>query len=613
MYLDHITSPLAGFGLHLHRDANLFLLLQGHVFGKSTRKEFCYDNLHISRNAWDTNLVKVNPEFIAVNWESSGGGAFAVIPLSERGKAPDQIPLFRGHTAAVLDTDWNPFNDYLIASASDDGKVFLWQVPQDFTLHVDAEEIPSVSPVGKLTGHARKVGQVCFNPAAENILASASGDFTVKIWDVGAGSEARALHIGDVVQSLSWSADGTMLVTTSRDKKLRVWDVRQQKPVHEHPGHGGAKNSRAVWMGEHNRIATTGFSRMSDRQIALWEPGNPKPIGGFHTVDSISGVCMPFWDDGSNCLYLAGKGDGNIRYFEYANDKFEFLAEYKSAEPQRGVAFLPRRGVNVHENEVMRAYKTVNDTYIEPISFTVPRRAETFQADIFPPAVGLKPGVSAKEYFDGKAGIPPKIDLESVYEGAEPVEIASNYKPTPVLAPAPVSAPDPSKPVAKPEPSPAPRSPPTVTDQKASMAAMVDKYKDDDDDGDDDDADEISSFEEVSRPAQRAAAPAAAPVKAEPRPASPVKATSPTITTSKAPSPIKTSKAPAAGSSQGDSAEVSKLISLVESQTKLLLAQDSKINRLIDEVDKLQKASAVAASQGEKIRQIELQLEAIDS
>ena len=33
----------------------------GHVFGKSTRKEFCYDNLHISRNAWDTNLVKVRP------------------------------------------------------------------------------------------------------------------------------------------------------------------------------------------------------------------------------------------------------------------------------------------------------------------------------------------------------------------------------------------------------------------------------------------------------------------------------------------------------------------------------------------------------------------------
>lgn len=41
-----------------------------------------------------------------MNWESGGGGAFAVIPLEERGKLPDQIPLFRGHTATVLDTDW---------------------------------------------------------------------------------------------------------------------------------------------------------------------------------------------------------------------------------------------------------------------------------------------------------------------------------------------------------------------------------------------------------------------------------------------------------------------------------------------------------------------------
>ena len=41
--------------------------------------------------------------------------------------------------------------------------------------------------------------------------------------------------------------------------------------------------------------------------------------------------------------------DGNIRYYEYQNDKFEYLTEYKSLEPQRGIAFLPRRGLNVSE------------------------------------------------------------------------------------------------------------------------------------------------------------------------------------------------------------------------------------------------------------------------
>lgn len=50
--------------------------------------------------------MQANPQYLAVNIEASGGGAFAVIPINERGKLPEQIPLFRGHTAAVLDTDW---------------------------------------------------------------------------------------------------------------------------------------------------------------------------------------------------------------------------------------------------------------------------------------------------------------------------------------------------------------------------------------------------------------------------------------------------------------------------------------------------------------------------
>jgi len=150
---------------------------------------------------------------------------------------------------------------------------------------------------------------VLFNPAAENVLASSSGDYTVKIWDVEAGGAKLTLKHKDIVQSLSWSADGALLVTTSRDKKLRVWDVRQEQPAQEVPGHPGAKSSRSVWLGEHDRIATTGFSRMSDRQLGLWDMRNPaEPIGGFQVLDSISGVCMPFWDDGTQCLYLAGKG-----------------------------------------------------------------------------------------------------------------------------------------------------------------------------------------------------------------------------------------------------------------------------------------------------------------
>jgi coronin-1B/1C/6 len=54
----------------------------------------------------------------------------------------------------------NPFHDNIVASASDDGKVFIWQVPDNFTLHTDAEEITDVSPVSKLAGHPRLVSHV---------------------------------------------------------------------------------------------------------------------------------------------------------------------------------------------------------------------------------------------------------------------------------------------------------------------------------------------------------------------------------------------------------------------------------------------------------------------
>lgn len=504
-----------------------------HVFGQNVKREQCYDNLRISKNAWDSNLIKANPKYIAVNWEAGGGGAFAVIPLEERGKLPDQIPLFRGHTAVVLDTDWSPFDDSIIASASDDGKVFLWQVPENFQLRTDAEEPEDVKPVGKLSGHSRKVGHVLFNPAAENVLASSSGDYTVKIWDLENGKAKLSLKGNDIFTSLSWSADGSTLVTTSRDKKLRFWDVRQEKPAHEVPGHSGAKISKVQWMGDHDRVVTTGFSKMSERQLGLWDTRNPTtPIGDFVPLDSGSGVVMPFWDDGSQILYLAGKGDGNIRYFEYQNDKFEFLSEYRSSNAQRGLAFMPKRGVNTHDNEIMRAFKSVDDAYIEPISFVVPRRSETFQDDIYPPTIGTQPAMSSEEWFQGKSALPPKLNMEDLFDGNEPQMVAAEERPKPTTTtpapPAPAAVPKAEpKPEPKAEPTPAPaatRELPSVNQNKQSMATLADKFADKEEEEVDDVRDD-SSFEEIQKPVERPSVIAARQAEAS-KPASVVSKTS---------------------------------------------------------------------------------------
>ncbi|GAV52596.1 hypothetical protein ZYGR_0AG05870 [Zygosaccharomyces rouxii] len=397
-----------------------------HVFGQPPKKELWYENVKVTLNAWDSNLLKTNGQFISVNWNTSAGGSFAIIPVKEHGKAPDVVPLFRGHTAQVLDTDFDPFDDYRIASSSDDAKIGIFEIPRDYTFfhrETDEEgEARDVHPVKMLSGHGRKVGHILFSPVAKDVLASSSLDRTIKIWNIATGKDEITLSHPEMVTSMSFSYDGNYLATVARDRKLRVWDIRAQKIVSECKAHEGAKSQRVVWLGNSNRLLTSGFSKISERQVALWDSFELEkgPLGKFYTVDQAPGVLMPFYDDGNRILFLVGKGDGNIRYYELQDDQLYELSEYLSTDPQRGFAVAPKRKLNLKDNEIMKCFKTVVDTCIEPISFYVPRRSEAFQHDIYPDAPSDKPALTAEEWFGGKSVEGPLlINLKDLYEGSE--------------------------------------------------------------------------------------------------------------------------------------------------------------------------------------------------
>ncbi|TPX39359.1 hypothetical protein SeMB42_g02413 [Synchytrium endobioticum] len=379
-----------------------------HVFGTASKRDQCYDNIKVSRSAWDTNLVKANQYFISINLEASGGGAFAVISQSNTGKIGDSLAVYNGHSAAVLDTDFHPFNDHVIASCSEDCKVMIWTIPKGGpTTNIN-------TPVLSLNSHGRKVGHVLFHPTAENVLASASADFTIKLWDISTGQEKVELagH-ADIINSLTWNWNGNLLATTCKDKKVRIFDARSSKVVSESMGHTGVKGSRVTWCGSTDKIITTGFSKTSDRQVFIWDTKKLDDAVKQESIGTSSGMLMPFYDEGTSMLYLAGKGDGNIRYYEYVDDENGLypLAEYKSSEPARGIGFVPKRSCDVSSVEVARAYK-VHPSLIEPISFRVPRKSDAFQSDLFPDCPGPDPALSADEYFAGQTKGPILISLE---------------------------------------------------------------------------------------------------------------------------------------------------------------------------------------------------------
>jgi len=185
-----------------------------------------------------------------------------------------------------------------------------------------------------------------------------------------------------------------------------VIDTRTNKVVQEAEAHQGVKGSRACWLGTKEKIFSSGSTKTSEREFCLWDPRDfSKPLQKT-SVDSASGILMPFYDNDTNVLFLAGKGDGNVRLYEIVDEApyIHYLNEYKSNTPQRGMCMVPKRCVNVSDCEIVRLMKVGVKT-VEPIAFQVPRKSDVFQDDIFPDCFSGEYTLTADQWLKGQNGV----------------------------------------------------------------------------------------------------------------------------------------------------------------------------------------------------------------
>ncbi|XP_034361696.1 coronin-6 isoform X4 [Arvicanthis niloticus] len=383
-----------------------------HVFGQAAKADQAYEDIRVSKVTWDSAFCAVNPKFLAIIVEAGGGGAFIVLPLAKTGRVDKNYPLVTGHTGPVLDIDWCPHNDNVIASASDDTTVMVWQIP-DYTPVRNITE-----PVITLEGHSKRVGILSWHPTARNVLLSAGGDNVIILWNVGTGEVLLSLDDihPDVIHSVCWNSNGSLLATTCKDKTLRIIDPRKSQVVAERARpHEGARPLRAVFTAD-GKLLSTGFSRMSERQLALWDPNNFEEPVALQEMDTSNGVLLPFYDPDSSIVYLCGKGDSSIRYFEITEEPpfVHYLNTFSSKEPQRGMGFMPKRGLDVSKCEIARFYK-LHERKCEPIVMTVPRKSDLFQDDLYPDTPGPEPALEADEWLSGQDADPVLISLKEGY------------------------------------------------------------------------------------------------------------------------------------------------------------------------------------------------------
>ncbi|XP_061465505.1 coronin-1B isoform X2 [Rhineura floridana] len=343
-----------------------------HVFGQPVKNDQCYDDIRVSRVTWDSTFCAVNPKFVAVIVEASGGGAFMVLPLPKTGRIDKSYPTVCGHTGPVLDIDWCPHNDHIVASGSEDCTVMVWQIPEN------GLTLPLTEPVVVLEGHSKRVGIITWHPTARNVLLSAGCDNVIIVWNVGTTEELYRLDDlhPDLIYNVCWNRDGSLFCSACKDKSVRIIDPRRGQVVAEN----------------------------LEEPMALQE------------LDSSNGALLPFYDPDTNVVYVCGKGDSSIRYFEITAEApyIHFLNTFTSKEPQRGMGWMTKRGLDVNKCEIARFYK-LHERKCEPIIMTVPRKSDLFQDDLYPDTAGPEAAMEAEDWVAGKTAAPILISLREAY------------------------------------------------------------------------------------------------------------------------------------------------------------------------------------------------------
>lgn len=122
---------------------------------------------------------------------------------------------FIGHSAKVHSVAWNCNGRYL-ASGSFDKTVSIFNLDKDRLLKEST-----------MKGHNDSVDQLCWHPSNPNLLVTASGDKTIRVWD--ARTTGKCIEVvntkGENI-NICWSPDGNTIAVGNKEDLITFVDAR---------------------------------------------------------------------------------------------------------------------------------------------------------------------------------------------------------------------------------------------------------------------------------------------------------------------------------------------------------------------------------------------------
>ncbi|GFN90554.1 tho complex subunit 3-like [Plakobranchus ocellatus] len=126
----------------------------------------------------------------------------------------------QAHSAKVHSVAWS-CDGRRLASGSFDKTVCIY--------NLDKERLTKDYTVFK--GHGASVDQLCWNPKNPDLLATASGDKTVRIWDARTNKAAATVGTTGENINICWSPDGSTIAVGNKDDLVTFIDAKSHKKI----------------------------------------------------------------------------------------------------------------------------------------------------------------------------------------------------------------------------------------------------------------------------------------------------------------------------------------------------------------------------------------------